>query len=130
ANLEFAIGGPIGERFGLRFAGRYYALDDTGYFRISDRQPIGIKQNRAARITSVWSPTDALKLTFKYENQNVWQLGVPFKFTDCDVDPATSIANPQLAPGMPAACALDILGLPGKVWVDLGDFRAVAACRS
>src|SRR5690606_32288757 len=27
ASVEVAIGGPIGDRFGLRFAGRYYALD-------------------------------------------------------------------------------------------------------
>jgi iron complex outermembrane receptor protein len=108
-SMEFAIGGPVSDTFGLRFAGRYYELDDTGYFRISDGQPMGIKENQAARITGAWNPTDNFELTFKYENQDIWQLGIPFKFTDCDLDPATSLGNPQLSAGMPAMCALDIL---------------------
>ena len=108
-DAEVAIGGPIGDSFGLRFATRYYELNDTGYFRITDRQAMGIKENKAARITGVWQPKDSLELTVRYEIQDVWQLGIPFKTTDCDLDPATSLANPQLSTGMPAMCAIDIL---------------------
>ena len=73
--VDFAAGGPLSENFGIRFAGRYYELDDAGYTSIIGNVPQGVKENTAARVVATWNPTDNLDFTFKYEHQDVWQRG-------------------------------------------------------
>jgi outer membrane receptor protein involved in Fe transport len=107
ATFDFAAGGPVSDNFGIRFAGRYYDLDDAGYTSIIGNVPQGVKENRAARITATWDPTDNLDFTFKYERQDVWQRGTAGEYTVCETRPSFSTANLQIAPGLPAPCALD-----------------------
>src|SRR5512134_2057441 len=103
ATLDFAAGGPVSDRFGIRFAGRYYELDDAGYTSIIGNVPQGVKENTAARVTAVWAPTDNLDFTFKYEHQDVWQRGTAGEYTVCETRPQFSTANTTIAPGLPAA---------------------------
>jgi outer membrane receptor protein involved in Fe transport len=107
--LEFGMGGPVSDTFGIRFSGRYYTLDDAGYTRLLDGQELGIKENKAARISAVWSPTDNFDATFKFERQETYQRGTPNEYTRCDLNPQTSIAHTAVTPGIPALCALDLL---------------------
>jgi iron complex outermembrane recepter protein len=107
ATLELAYGGPVGESFGFRAAGRYYKLDDTGYRDLVTGDPLGIKENKAFRLTGVWEPTDTFALTLKYEHHDVWQEGTPVEFVRCEMRPALSSAHPAVTPGMPALCAAD-----------------------
>jgi outer membrane receptor protein involved in Fe transport len=109
ATLDFAAGGPVSDNFGIRFAGRYYDLDDAGYTSIIGNVPQGVKENRAARITATWDPTDNLDFTFKYERQDVWQRGTAGEYTVCETRPQFSTANTTIAPGLPAPCALDVV---------------------
>ena len=109
STLDFAAGGPLAENFGIRFAGRVYALDDAGYTSIIGNVPQGVKENEAARITAAWTPTDNLDVTFKYEHQDVWQRGTAGEYTVCETRPQFSTANTTIAPGLPAPCALDVV---------------------
>jgi iron complex outermembrane receptor protein len=105
--LDFAAGGPLSDTFGIRFAGRYYELGDAAYTSIIGNVPQGVKENTAARITAVWTPTDNLDFTLKYEHQDVWQRGTAGEYTVCETRPQFSTANTTIAPGLPAPCALD-----------------------
>jgi iron complex outermembrane receptor protein len=108
-SFDFAAGGPLAEKFGIRFAGRYYDLDDAGYTSIVGNVPQGVKENTAARITAVWQPSDTVDVTFKYEHQDVWQRGSAGEYTVCELRPQFSRANGTIAPGLPAPCALDVV---------------------
>jgi iron complex outermembrane recepter protein len=108
-SLEAGFGGPVSDTFGIRVAARYYELDDAGYFRVVDGKPLGIRENKAARFTGVWTPTDRFDATFKYEYQDTWQEGTPTEYSRCDTNPATSFAHSAVTPGIPALCALDAL---------------------
>jgi outer membrane receptor protein involved in Fe transport len=107
STLDFAAGGPLSDTFGIRFAGRFYELDDAGYTSIIGNVPQGTKENKAARVTAAWAPTDRLDFTFKYEHQDVWQRGTAGEYTVCETRPQFSTANTTIAPGLPAPCALD-----------------------
>ncbi len=106
--VDAAVGGPVTDTFGVRVAGRYYELDDAGYHSVVGNIPQGVKENKAARLTAVWKPTDTVDVTFKYEYQNVWQRGTPNEYTVCELRPSLSTANQVVAPGLPALCALDV----------------------
>ena len=69
-----ATGGPLSDTFGIRFAGRYYDLDDAGYKHVLTGKELGVKENWGIRILGVWEPTDDFELTFKYEHQDVQQI--------------------------------------------------------
>jgi iron complex outermembrane recepter protein len=107
STLDFAAGGPLSDNFGIRVAGRVYELDDAGYTSIVGNVPQGAKENKAARVVATWVPTDNLDFTFKYEHQDVWQRGTAGEYTICETRPSQSTANTQIAPGLPAPCALD-----------------------
>ena len=107
--VDFAAGGPLSDNFGIRFAGRYYELDDAGYTSIIGNVPQGVKENTAARVVATWNPTDNLDFTFKYEHQDVWQRGSAGEYTICETRPSFSTANTTIAPGLPAPCALDVV---------------------
>jgi iron complex outermembrane receptor protein len=108
-SFDFAAGGPLSDKFGIRFAGRYYDLDDAGYTSIVGNVPQGVKENTAARVTAVWQPSDTVDVTFKYEHQDVWQRGSAGEYTVCELRPQFSRANGTIAPGLPAPCALDAI---------------------
>jgi iron complex outermembrane recepter protein len=107
--FDFGAGGPLSENFGIRVAGRYYELDDAGYVSIVGNVPQGVKENKAGRVVATWAPTDNLDFTFKYEHQDVWQRGTAGEYTVCETRPQFSTANTTIAPGLPAACALDVV---------------------
>jgi iron complex outermembrane receptor protein len=107
STLDFAAGGPLSDSFGVRVAGRIYALDDARYTSIIGDVPQGVKENEAARVIVTWNPTDNLDFTFKYEHQDVWQRGTAGEYTICETRPQFSTANTTIAPGLPAPCALD-----------------------
>ncbi len=108
-SFDFAAGGPVSEKFGIRFAGRYYDLEDAGYTSIVGNMPQGVKENTAARVTAVWEPSDTVDITLKYEHQDVWQRGSAGEYTVCELRPQFSRANGTIAPGLPAPCALDVV---------------------
>src|SRR5688572_8713359 len=107
SSFDVAAGGPLTDNFGIRVSGRYYELDDAGYTSIIGDVPQGVKENKAARVIAAWAPTDNLDFTFKLEHQDVWQRGTAGEYTICETRPQYSTANLQIAPGLPAPCALD-----------------------
>jgi len=106
--LEGAWGGPVTDTLGVRIAGTFYDLGDTGYTDVQGRNA-GTKENSAIRALAVWNPTDNFEASFKYEFHDVSQLGTPAEYTRCELRPEFSDANPGLGRGLPAACALDAL---------------------
>ncbi len=109
SSFDAAIGGPVTDTFGVRFAGRYYALDDAGYTSLVGNIPQGVKENKSVRMTALWQPNDNFDATFKYEYQDVFQRGVGGEFTVCETRAAYSRSLASLAPGLPGLCALDVL---------------------
>lgn len=108
-SVEFGIGGPVTDTFGARLAGRYFELGDYWYTQRLTGAKLGIKENLSLRFIADWAPTDNFELMFKYENHDIYQLGTPREKSRCETRPQFSIANPALAPGIPALCALDAL---------------------
>ena len=45
------------------------------------------------RLTAVWTPTENVDFTFKYEHQDVWQRGSAGEYTVCETRPQFSRAN-------------------------------------
>jgi outer membrane receptor protein involved in Fe transport len=107
-NFEAGFGGPISDTFGLRVSGRYYDLGTNHYFNPLSGEDAVAKENKAFRVLGLWEPSDTVSARFKYEYQDVWQLGTGGEWIRCDLDPATSVANPGISPGFNALCALDI----------------------
>ena len=106
-SFEGAFGGPLSDTFGIRVSGRYYELGETGYTHVLTGEDLGTKENLGARVIGVWSPTDNFEATFKYEYQDVSQIGVPREYTRCETRPQFSVAFLPLAPAISALCALD-----------------------
>ena len=106
-SVEAAAGGPLSDKFSIRASGRYYELNDAGYKHVLTGKELGIKENWGIRVLGVWAPTDNFELTFKYEHQDVSQIGVPAEYTRCETRPAMSSSHPVLAPFIGALCALD-----------------------
>ncbi len=102
-SVDVAIGGPITDKFGIRFAARYYDLDDAGYTSIVGNVPQGVKENTAERLIAVWRPTDNVDITLKYEHQDVWQRGSAGEYTVCETRPQFSRANGHDRAGSPGA---------------------------
>ena len=108
-SVEFGVGGPVTDTFGARLAGRYFELGDYWYTQRLTGANLGIKENTSMRFIADWAPSDSFELVFKYENHDIYQLGTPREKSRCETRPQFSIANPALAPGIPALCALDAL---------------------
>ena len=108
-SIEFAVGGPISDTFGIRVAGRSYELNDAGYTDVTTGNPLGIKDNSGFRVTGVWEPSDRVEVTFKYERSEVWQIGTPREHTRCEIRPEYSLAHGGLTTGFPAVCAMEAL---------------------
>ena len=106
-NVEFAIGGPLTDTFGLRFAARYYDLADADYTHVVTGKNLGIKENTAARLIGVWSPSDDVELTFKYENHDLYQQGVIRDYVRCETRPQFSRGHLFLMNNLPGACSLE-----------------------
>ena len=106
-SIEGAYGGPLSDTFAVRVSGRYYELGDAGYKHVLTGKDLGTKENWGGRVLGVWAPSDDFELTFKYEHQDVSQLGVPTEYTRCETRPALSLSHPVVAPGIGAPCALD-----------------------
>lgn len=106
-DLEFAIGGPVSDTFGLRFAGRFYDLTDADYTHAVTGAPLNLRENTAARLLGVWSPSDEFELTFKFERHDIYQQGAVRDMVRCETRPQYSRSHPFLVNNLPAACALD-----------------------
>ena len=106
-SVEAAFGGALSDTFGIRVSGKYYELGETGYKHVLTGKDLGTKENSSFRIVGVWAPTDNFEATFKYEYQDVSQIGVPREYTRCETTPFISVAFVPLAPGISALCALD-----------------------
>lgn len=68
--FEGAVGGPISDTFGVRFAGRYESSD--GFlkdFVTGDRFPSW--QSRVGRAILQWAPTQRFETTLKFEASNI-----------------------------------------------------------
>ena len=107
-NFETGFGGPVSDNFGVRVAGRYYDLGTNFYFNPLTGEDSVAKENTGFRVLGVWEPSDTVRVRLKYEYQDIWQLGTGGEWIRCDLDPATSLANPGISPGFNALCALDI----------------------
>jgi outer membrane receptor protein involved in Fe transport len=107
-NFEAGVGGPLSDTFGIRFSGRYYDLGTNHYFNPLIGQDQAVKENAAFRTVALWEPSERVRARFKYEYQDIWQLGTAGEWVRCDLNPATSLANPGISPGFNALCALDI----------------------
>ena len=110
-SIEFGVGGPLSDTFGLRLAGRHYELNDPGYFSYANGEPLDYRKNTGVRLTGVWTPADNFSLEFKYEIQDVLQTGTPYRFGRCDLNPATSRAGALGGAGFGALCAIQHLAL-------------------
>jgi outer membrane receptor protein involved in Fe transport len=111
-SFDGAIGGPVTDTVGARVSGRYYELGDTQYHNPAlNNEPVGVKRNKAVRLITTWTPSDAIDFTFKYEHQDVWQRGTGGEPVDCELRPQYSRASSSVAPGLPALCALDAVVL-------------------
>lgn len=106
-SVEGAYGGPVSDTLAIRVAGRYYELGDTGYKHVLTGDDLGTKEDWGARLIGVWKPHENFELTFKYEHQDVEQIGVPTEYTRCETRPAVSFSHPAIAPFVGAPCALD-----------------------
>ena len=109
-NFEIGLGGPISDTFGLRFAGRYYELDDDQYYNPITGRNQATKENQAYRLVGLWEPSNSVSVRLKYEYQDIWQEGVGGEFARCDLDPQTSTSNTAITAGFNALCTLDHLG--------------------
>ena len=106
-SVDGAYGGPVSDTFSVRVSGRYYELEDTDYTHVITGDDVGTKQNWGARIIGVWAPNDDFELTFKYEHQDVSQIGVANEYSRCETRPALSFAHDVVAPLIGGLCALD-----------------------
>jgi len=106
-SVEGAYGWALSDTFGVRLSGRYYELGETGYTHVLTGDDLGTKENSSFRVLGVLTPNDGFEATFKYERQNVSQIGVPREYTRCETNPSISVAFVPLAPAISALCALD-----------------------
>jgi len=108
-NMEFGIGGPVTDNFGLRFSTRYYELGTNHYFNPITGRDQATKENTSARLLGIWEPAATVRVRLKYEFQDVWQEGVGGEFVRCDLDPQSSTSNAAITSGFNALCTLDHL---------------------
>jgi outer membrane receptor protein involved in Fe transport len=68
--VDFGMGGPLGDHWGLRVAARY---DDTdGFLKdIVSGKRLGAHENLGARTILQWSPSDQWQVTFKAEASRI-----------------------------------------------------------
>ena len=70
AALDFGVGGPLSDTFGIRVAGKYDTTD--GYLKdVVTQNMLGAYENSGARVMLRWQPTDAFTATFKIESSRI-----------------------------------------------------------
>ncbi len=68
--LDFGVGGPINDAFGIRVAGKYDSSD--GYLKdVVSQDLLGDYENIGGRLMLQWEPTDALTATVKFESSRI-----------------------------------------------------------
>ncbi len=68
--LDFGVGGPVTDTFGIRVAGKYDTSD--GYLKdVISGNKLGDYENTGGRVILQWKPTDALTVTGKYESSAI-----------------------------------------------------------
>jgi outer membrane receptor protein involved in Fe transport len=75
--LEFGIGGPLSDTFGVRFAGKWDA-DDGHMIDVLSRDSFPFKEVISGRVILTWSPSSAVNVTFKYEQSDISTGGRPW----------------------------------------------------
>lgn len=68
--VDFGVGGPLGENWGIRVAGK---RDDTDGFLedVVTGGKLGAFENTGGRVILQWRATDALQATFKFESSRI-----------------------------------------------------------
>lgn len=68
--VDFGIGGPLGEHWGVRLAGKHETTD--GFLRdVVSGKRLGAYENQAGRAIFRWRPTDSLRVSFKAEASEI-----------------------------------------------------------
>ena len=68
--LDFGVGGPLSDTFGIRVAGKYDTTD--GYLRdVISQRLLGDYENVGGRVILQWTPIDALTVTGKFESSRI-----------------------------------------------------------
>ena len=68
--LDFGVGGPLTDTFGIRVSGKYDTSD--GYMKDVVTQRLqGDYENVGGRVILQWKPTDAFQATLKYESSSI-----------------------------------------------------------
>ncbi|MCZ6656648.1 MAG: TonB-dependent receptor [Gammaproteobacteria bacterium] len=70
AALDFGVGGPLSDTFGIRVAGKYDTTE--GYLKdVVTRNMLGDYENIGGRVMLHWTPTEALQVTAKVESSRI-----------------------------------------------------------
>jgi len=68
--LDAGVGGPLGDTFGIRVAGKYDTTD--GFLEdVVTGEMLGDFENIGGRVILEWTPTDAFQVTGKYEASQI-----------------------------------------------------------
>lgn len=111
--LDFGVGGPLSDTFGIRVAGKYDTSD--GYLKdVVSGDLLGDYENIGGRLMLQWEPTEALTATFKVESSTIRK--------DSETTSLCRTAGPLIyGRGGP----LDDPGIPpgdeNSIWFDVAD---------
>ena len=68
--LDFGVGGPLNDNFGIRVAGKYDTSD--GYLKdVVSGDLLGDYENIGGRLMLQWEPTDSFFVNFKFESSAI-----------------------------------------------------------
>ncbi len=100
--VEGAVGGPISDEFGVRFAARYSDLDGYIYNRNTEKMNPAT-EDKFGRAYLVWQPTDDLDFGLKLEKgKQDSEAGLAIQMTNCPP------GAPFTTPGRSCAAALPL----------------------
>jgi len=112
--VNFGMGGPINDAWGIRVAGKYQ--DTDGYLiDLIDQHKFPHQEDKAGRITLQWKPAENLTVTTKYEEGWI-DAGSEGKLLCLTGDTLVYGRNGPLAAG--ATGSGGTIGEPFSVWAD------------
>lgn len=81
-DLQFGVGGPVTDNFGLRVSGRYF--DSDGYMRNTylNRDEMQ-RESWSLRLVGEWDPTETTNVLFKVDGGKTTDLGNNYQVTNC-----------------------------------------------
>lgn len=134
AGAEAAVNMPLGKDLAIRVAG-YYTKKDAGYTNASTDAnaaklpPAGLEENSAARVSLLWEPTDALRLSVVADTGKERGTGYPGSSIYNAVTATGKRADELdlsrvIYRGAPGRLDNKLSGIQGKLEVDLGPISA------